>query len=529
MSAVVHRLPLVRPALGSPRRALPGIALDGEPRAPGGSPAAANGSNAVPLSPGPADTVRTVEGSTIEAALARADDLTAASDAAVTLLAAGGRLRATAYMARAGRLRSLASAGSSHVLDGVPVANGPVGRALRFGEEQREAARPGDSSGVICIPLSSGGRVAGVLAVAADDGLTVADESAARTAAAVLGRRMDELGGPPEEGPSSRLAQHAAVLAGLEDPARIERATLVAALDLAEMESAVLLRGEESGSLVARCAAGPLAHALLAVPVDELASLETLVADGASCATLTDAGPAAAPLPPALAALRSAGATTVIAAPLISRGETLGLLIVADARRVPTSTDRVELLELVAAQAASCLRAAAAVSELRHRAATDPLTGLGHRGTFHEALRVSHRRPVATAVALCDIDHFKELNDRDGHQAGDRALVAVADALEGALRRGDMLYRLGGDEFAAVLMVSDDTEALNAARRMREAVVACGVDVTVSIGVAVSGMAEDDDALVGRADRALYRAKAEGRDDVWLAPPARHVASAPGA
>ncbi len=245
MSAVVHRLPLVRPALGPPRRGLPGIALDGEPRAPGGSRSAVNGSRpGYALARGRRYRSH-VEGSTIEAALARADDLTAASDAAVTLLAAGGRLRATAYLARAGSLRSLASAGSSHVLDGVPVANGPVGRALRFGDEQLEVMRPGVSSGVICVPLNAGGRVAGVLAVTADGGLTRATRHAARTAAAVLGRRIDELGGPPEEGPASRLAQHAAALAGLEDPARIERATLVAALDLAEMESAVLLRGEE--------------------------------------------------------------------------------------------------------------------------------------------------------------------------------------------------------------------------------------------------------------------------------------------
>ena len=134
----------------------------------------------------------------------------------------------------------------------------------------------------------------------------------------------------------------------------------------------------------------------------------------------------------------------------------LGLLVLADARALEPSTERAELVELIAVQSASNLRTAAAVAELRHRASTDPLTGLGHRGAFGEALGASHRRPIATAVALCDIDNFKALNDRFGHQEGDRALVAVVQALDGALRRGDLLFRLGGDEFAALLAVRNE-------------------------------------------------------------------------
>lgn len=504
------------------------VAPGGVRSAPGGGSRAVNGEFALKNSPARTDTVRMVDAPAREAALASAPDLTAACDAAVKSLVAGGQVRATAYVARAGRLRSLAAAGCNHVLDGVPVASGAAGRALRAGEEQRETTSSGDTR-TLCIPVLAGTRVVGVLAVDSDSGLDRAEEDQARTAAAALGRRVEELGGPPAEGPASRLAQHAAALAGLEDPARIERAALVAALDLVEMQSALLLRREEGGDLSARCAAGPLARALFSIPGAELAGLERLVADGASCTTLTTSGAAPLPLPPGLAALRAAGAATAVAAPLISRGDALGLLIVADVRPLPPSTDRVELLELVAAQAASCLRTAAAVAELRHRAATDPLTGLGHRGTFHEMLGLSHRRPIATAVALCDVDRFKDLNDRDGHQEGDRALKDVARALQSALRRGDSLYRLGGDEFAALLAVRDEAEALSAARRMRAAVAASDAGVTVSVGVAVSGPEEDDDALVGRADRALYRTKAGGRDGVSLALAASPAAAAPGA
>ncbi|HEY5143752.1 MAG TPA: GGDEF domain-containing protein [Solirubrobacteraceae bacterium] len=464
---------------------------------------------------------------TIHFALAEATDLTAACDAAVTSLAASGRLDATAYLERAGRLRSLAAAGAAHVLDGVPVASGAIGRALRSGAEQHELAASG-AVAELCVPVLAGGLPVGVLRAGAASGLDPVEQNAIRAAAEALGRRIEELGGVPADAPASRLAQHAAALAGLEDPARIERGTLLAALDLAEMQSALLLRRTDDGGLVVPCAAGPLARALLAMPPAELSTLEPLVAGGASCVTLTGRARVHGGVP-GLAALHAAGAATVVVAPLLSRGEALGLLVVADARELATSTDRVELLELVAAQSASCLRTAAAVADLRHRAATDPLTGLGHRGTFHETLGASHRRPIATAVALCDVDSFKELNDQAGHQEGDRALREVAAALQGTLRRGDSLYRLGGDEFAALLAVRDDEEALRAAHRMCDAVRTANAGVTVSIGVAVSGPEEDDDLLVGRADRALYHAKAEGRDGVALAPPEQQAAAAPGA
>ena len=521
MSVVVE---LRRPARWTAR-----ATVSGASRAPDGAERPQDGERAIATPPARAVTVARVDSRTIRSALAQARDPAAACQAAVTSLAAAGRLSATAYVARAGRLRSMAVAGSSHVLDGVPLASGPVGRALRSGVEQQEVAIADERVVALCVPVLAGGHPVGVLLVGADDGLDPVAQNAARLTAAALGRRIDELGGIPADAPASRLAQHAAALAGLEDPERIERAALVAALDLAEMQSALLLRRSAAGGLRAACAAGPLSRALLGVQPAELSTLEPLVADGASCATLTGGARPDRRLPAGLAALRAAGAATVVVAPLLSRGEALGLLIVADARELAPSTDRVELLELVAAQAASCLRTAAAVTELRHRAATDPLTGLGHRGTFEETLAASHRRPVATAVALIDLDEFKELNDRAGHQEGDRALRAVATALHGALRRGDTLYRLGGDEFAALLAVRDDAEAMRAAHRMRDAVRASEAGVTVSIGVAVSGAEEPDEMLVGRADRALYRAKAAGRDGVALAPPDAPAAAAPGA
>lgn len=473
--------------------------------------ACAERSSASLAPPAAGGTVGRVDADALAAALAQALDLEGACRVAVGTLAEGGELAAAAYVGRSGRLRCLAAAGAAHVRDGVSLASGSLGRAAASGEEQlaQDAAS---------IPLIAHDEVVGVLGIESE-ALDDAALAATRIAAAALAARIAELGGPPAEGAASRLAQHSAALAGLEDPARIERATLVAALDLAGMESAALFRAEDDGSWATAATAGVLGARLATLGLVPLDGLAMLVAGGGSCSLgAEDASGAGAGLPLGLGALREAGARTAIVTPLLARGRTLGLLVLADERALPASTERAELVELVAAQAAANLRTAAAVADLRHRASTDPLTGLGHRGAFTEALGASHRRPIATAVALCDLDRFKELNDRLGHQAGDRALVAVVRALEGALRRGDLLFRLGGDEFAALLAVRDKREALAAAHRMRAAVAASDAGLTVSIGVAVSGPDEGDESLVGRADRALYAAKREGRDGVVLDP-----------
>jgi diguanylate cyclase (GGDEF)-like protein len=219
---------------------------------------------------------------------------------------------------------------------------------------------------------------------------------------------------------------------------------------------------------------------------------------------------------PEFAALRGAGAEAFVAVVMTARDEAVGLALLAGPTPARLSADEAELLGLLAEQGGSCLGTAELVRSLRRRAATDPLTGLGHHATFHEALSGAHRRP-STAVVVCDLDGFKRLNDCFGHQHGDRVLRGVAAALTSALRRGDRLYRIGGDEFAALLLVSDAAEALEAGTRLRVAVEDAALGVSVSVGIAVPRDGESDAALLARADRALYRVKAGGRDGVALA------------
>jgi diguanylate cyclase (GGDEF)-like protein len=160
----------------------------------------------------------------------------------------------------------------------------------------------------------------------------------------------------------------------------------------------------------------------------------------------------------------------------------------------------------------------------RRRSTLDPLTGLFNRNALEQCLSELDGAPsdeaegLSHALLLCDLDHFKGVNDRLGHAAGDAVLQDVAYTMRAALRAGDSIYRVGGEEILVVLPGADEAGALEIAERLRHEVRErrpVGVTVTVSIGVAVSGFGPvDTDELVSCADTALYSAKAGGRDRV---------------
>jgi diguanylate cyclase (GGDEF)-like protein/PAS domain S-box-containing protein len=165
---------------------------------------------------------------------------------------------------------------------------------------------------------------------------------------------------------------------------------------------------------------------------------------------------------------------------------------------------------------------------LAEQARRDPLTGLGNRLRLEEDLVGFDARRVryghSYCVLLCDIDRFKALNDRDGHQAGDGVLRAVADTLRAKSRSSDAVYRYGGEEFLVLLAEQKLEGGLIVAERMRAAVHGLGLAhpgteagvVTISIGAAQCprGDRTDPNDAIRRADVALYAAKAEGRNRV---------------
>ena len=175
-------------------------------------------------------------------------------------------------------------------------------------------------------------------------------------------------------------------------------------------------------------------------------------------------------------------------------------------------------LELLCAQAAVAIERARLAAALREQARTDQLTGLPNRRALGDALMVEMARARRTggrlAFALLDLDHFKQINDRDGHLAGDQVLKRSARAWLTQVRDVDLLARYGGEEFVVVLQdVASIEQAAIAVERVRRAT---PPPVTASAGVAVWDGVEDHAQLIARADGALYRAKANGRNRLEL-------------
>jgi diguanylate cyclase (GGDEF)-like protein len=160
----------------------------------------------------------------------------------------------------------------------------------------------------------------------------------------------------------------------------------------------------------------------------------------------------------------------------------------------------------------------------RRRSTLDPLTGLCNRNALEQRLAeldgqpTSEEEGLSHALLLCDLDHFKRVNDQLGHAAGDAVLQDVAYTMRATLRAGDSIYRVGGEEILVVLPGAAEAAATEIAERLRQAVRErrpVGAPVTVSIGVAVARPGPlDTDELIAVADAALYAAKADGRDCV---------------
>ncbi len=160
----------------------------------------------------------------------------------------------------------------------------------------------------------------------------------------------------------------------------------------------------------------------------------------------------------------------------------------------------------------------------RHSSIVDPLTGLLNRAAL--AQKVDDLKPLRNedrclGLLIGDLDHFKEINDRHGHAAGDAVLRDVAYAIAGALRSFDVAYRIGGEEFLILLPDADDSGVKMVAERLREEVHACsrhGLQISMSFG-GVSGAYDGADfsALSAAADKALYEAKRAGRDRLVMA------------
>jgi diguanylate cyclase (GGDEF)-like protein len=226
--------------------------------------------------------------------------------------------------------------------------------------------------------------------------------------------------------------------------------------------------------------------------------------------------------------------TALLAAvPAFVAGRQVGLVVMAGDELLAIvigAAASVAVAALLLARTVSPIVAQQAALEERYEAAladalTDPLTGLGNHRAFQEELdrqvSASQRYETPVALALIDLDEFKQVNDKSGHAAGDRMLRGFAQVLTSSTRRADRTFRIGGDEFAVILPHTDLAGAHIVTRRVLAQALGPSIrgeeiaPVSFSAGVsAIPELAAERDALFAQADTALYAAKRGGRTDV---------------
>jgi len=224
------------------------------------------------------------------------------------------------------------------------------------------------------------------------------------------------------------------------------------------------------------------------------------------------------------------GARSEVAVPLIADGVIIGVFNAESIEPHAFADEHVQMLTVIARQAAEVIRSAQLLEETRRLAITDALTGLFNRRHFNQQLEENVGRAAryeeALALVFLDVDHFKSVNDKFGHQAGDRCLQALARTLRESVRDSDQIARIGGEEFAVLLIRADRELALSIVERLRTRIddlileedPPLPVDLTASLGVAFFREDGDDPkSLMRAADRALYTAKSLGRNRVVLA------------
>ncbi len=221
---------------------------------------------------------------------------------------------------------------------------------------------------------------------------------------------------------------------------------------------------------------------------------------------------------------KTAGA--VLCEPLLVGGQVIGSVLVARDQSIdPAERD---LIHDSVTQAAPIFANQRNLAIAERRAASDALTGLPNRRAADESIKrmVAHAGRTVTALAavLLDLDHFKQVNDLHGHDLGDKALAMIGQTLAASLRASDFAARYGGEEFLLLLPDTDRSGAVEVAEKLRRTIAQTEVRevgaLTASFGIAVMpDDAAEPEQLIRKADRALYAAKARGRNRVEVAAP----------
>jgi diguanylate cyclase (GGDEF)-like protein len=230
------------------------------------------------------------------------------------------------------------------------------------------------------------------------------------------------------------------------------------------------------------------------------------------------------------AAVSSNGAVVPgeLRAPITYRDEQIGLLIVEDDTPGRSwESEEVLMVRTVSDQLAVAIMHARLFKQVQNQAMTDSLTSLYNHGAFKERLdreiKLAERNGDRVSLILLDLDHLKRINDTFGHRAGDECLIHVSEVMRQTVREVDICARYGGEEFVVILPQCSREDAISVAERLREAISSSPVkrlgqrvdQITASVGVSTyPAPAKTADELIEMADRAMYLAKAAGRNRV---------------
>ena len=220
--------------------------------------------------------------------------------------------------------------------------------------------------------------------------------------------------------------------------------------------------------------------------------------------------------------IREGDPFSAVCVPMSVAGRVVGVLHSTGDQGVVANADQIHVLEQVADRAGDRVGVLRAFAQSQTQAATDPLTGLLNRRSFETQASRRLRSGRELAFAYGDLDHFKKLNDRHGHEAGDRALRLFSKVLSDSVRDGDLVARWGGEEFVVMIDDSKTESAVGLVERIRENLVLAlagsnSAPFTASFGVSDTTMSDDLEQLVALADDSLLEAKRRGRDRVIVA------------
>jgi diguanylate cyclase len=330
---------------------------------------------------------------------------------------------------------------------------------------------------------------------------------------------MDRLNSRRNELILRRLSLSLMTLSQLHDPADAVLAadTIVnAGRRLLGADGVVLMLAESPGAVLFRAlgvsAEGPSRDAARSLVIDiRLDPGTTAAVDRGTPVFLPRAGEGRLFDESSLAGLNAA---SLLYMPIINESGAVGLLVFWWEEQHPgVDAIRRDAAVLLAAEAGTMVSRHQALSALRRAAETDALTGLSNRRACMEGLR---RLPPGSSIIVIDLDHFKRVNDKDGHQAGDQLLRTFAAHLRSVVRSEDVVGRWGGEEFLIALPDAGIETGKDTLARLRHLWQPPTARASFSAGLVSLGLTESSGAALNRADAALYKAKDRGRDQDYV-------------